>query len=99
MKYITQSMPSTTWVAFNRSRILLNLPCNSYFDANNIDSSAQMRPMHGVDLDHPLGLGHFQVSRRVGLVGVLQRLHRGIDAARAMRHAGPRQAHLHARER
>ena len=39
------------------------------------------------------------MGRRVGLVGVLQRLHRGIDAARSMRHAGRRQAHLHARER
>ena len=28
--YITQSMPSTTWVAFNGSLIALNLPCNFY---------------------------------------------------------------------
>src|ERR1700728_3405448 len=99
MKYITQSMPSTTWVALKRSRILLKLPCNFYFDTDCIDLSAQMRPMDDVDLDRPLWLDDLQMARRIGFVGVFQRLHRGINTARAVRHTGCRQAHLHARER
>src|SRR5580658_7179122 len=95
MKYITQSMPSTTWVAFNRSRIALNLPCNFYFDANYIDLSAQMPPI----CDAALRLDHLQMAWRIRRGGIFQRLHCGIDAARAMRHAGRRQTHLHARQR
>ena len=45
------------------------------------------------------GFDDLQMRRRIRAGRILQRLHRGIDAARAVRHAGRRQAHLDARER
>src|SRR5450631_1651110 len=85
MKYMMHNIASTTWVALNRSRIVL-----SRF--RSCCSCSGLRwALSGVD--------DLQIRRGIGLGARLQRLHRRVDAAGAVRYARGGQSHLDAGQR